>query len=120
MDIQRLKQKQSVTNSEILATQALSSSISRDKQLVSALYLAKFGHLNLLGFGNQSGAMQGLADILGCSANSLKGLRDRFDRHVESPRQGWNAPLSNELISALSLYGDYSEEQLRAELPETE
>lgn len=91
--------------------------VSRKHLLVSALYLAKFGHFNLLGFGNQTRAIQSLADLIGCSANSLRGFRDRYDRYVESPRVGYDLPLSDELIATLDKYGDLSEVELRSKLP---
>jgi len=93
------------------------SEVNRTNLLISALYLAKFGHLNRLGFGNQTRTIKSLADIIGCSANSLKGFRDRYDRYVESPRVGYDLPLSDELSVALDKYDDFSELELRAKLP---
>lgn len=92
--------------------------INRKDLLLTALYLAKFGHLNQLGFGNQSNTIQACADKLGCSANSLKGFRDRFDRYVESPRVGWDLPLSEDMNQILVEYDKLAEVELRTKLPE--
>lgn len=93
------------------------SEINRKNLLISALYLSKFGHLNQLGFGTQTRAIQSLASIIGCSENSLKGFRDRFDRYVDSPRVGYDLPLSDELQVTLKKYDTHSEVELRAKLP---
>lgn len=91
--------------------------VNQNDLLTSALYLAKFGHLNQLNFGNQVRTIQNLASKIGCSANSLRGFRDRFDRYVESPRVGYDLPLSDELVMILEKYDAFSEEELRSKLP---
>lgn len=97
--------------------QIAESSVARDKVLICALYLAKFGHLNCLGFGNQSQTMQQLAERLSVNVNSLKGYRDRFDRYVDSPRVGYDLPLSDELAQYINHYNGLDENQLRLLLP---
>lgn len=87
--------------------------VSREKVLIASFYFSKFGHLNL-GLGNQSESMKKISERCGTTLNSLKGYRDQFDRHIpESPRVGWDRPLTSELKAILEEFGSTSELELR-------
>lgn len=86
--------------------------VNREKVLITALYLSKYGHQHL-GMGNQGNTIRVLAENLGTTAGSLRGFRDRFDRYVdESPRVGWDLPLSDELRNVLEKYSGLNEREL--------
>lgn len=93
--------------------------INENQRLLTALYLAKFGHLNMLGYGNQSNTISELANRLGCTVNSLRGFRDRFDRYVENNRVGWDTPMSDEMKLIFKDYNHLAESDLRIHLPKS-
>jgi len=83
------------------------------KVLVVALYLSKFGHLNL-NVGNQISTIQHLAQNLGVNHNTLRNYRDRFDRYVDNDRVGWDAPLTESLQAVLNEYSSSDELTIRS------
>jgi len=56
--------------------------------LISAFYLSKFGHDNLL-LGNQGETFSAIAKALSVKKNTFKNYRDYFDPHTGSNRKGW-------------------------------
>lgn len=90
----------------------------RRMAIIVALYLAKYEHHGLH-IGNQTETFSQISAKLGLKVNTLRNYRDLFDRHVESSRQGWDKPLSNEFANILAEYGKFSEEQLKEVISET-
>ncbi|WP_413699271.1 hypothetical protein ACLKMH_17475 [Psychromonas sp. KJ10-10] len=90
----------------------VANDIDREKMLATALYLARFEH-HFLNIGNQTETFRHFASQLRIPYGTLRNYRDRFDRYVDNHRQGWNAPLTNELQSIIDRYGDNDEVSLR-------
>ena len=87
-----------------------------EEDLIVALYLSRFDH-HRLNIGNQGEAFRYFGRKLGINPGSLKILRDRFDRHVDNHRKGFDAQLQPNLQAILNQYGAVSEDALRGLLP---
>lgn len=96
--------------------QQQSTNANIENVLIAALYLSRFGHLQL-DIGNQAETFKELGRSLGVNPNTLKNYRDRFDRYVDNHRAGWDAELPARLRIILNQYGNVSEEVLRSLLP---
>lgn len=82
----------------------------RDMHIV-ALYLSRFGHSDFQ-FGNQQETFRFLGRIFGVSGNTVKNIRDRFDRYVNNHRAGWDVPLLDNLQVIMDEYGESSKDEL--------
>lgn len=84
----------------------------RTAMYMAALYMSRFGH-NGLTHGNQTQTFAYLGQKYQVAANTVKNIRDRFDYYVDNHRQGWNAPLPDNLRLILSEFGSMPEIELR-------
>ena len=92
--------------------QQQSTDENNEKVLIVALYLSKFGHLQL-DIGNQTETFKELGRILDVKPSTLRNYRDRFDRYVDNHRQGWDAELPQKYQQILDNYKNASESELR-------
>ncbi len=100
-------------NQEDLAREQKNPNENRRDMYIVALYLSRFGHLDFE-FGNQKETFISLGRMFGVSGNTVKNIRDRFDRYVDNHRAGWDVPLLDNLQIVLDEYGQSSKDELSA------
>lgn len=86
--------------------------IDRAPMHMAALYMSRFGHSGLK-HGNQTQTFAYFGRKYEVAANTVKNIRDRFDFYVDNHRQGWNAPLPDNLRLILNEFGSMPEIELR-------
>lgn len=96
-------------------TQVAVRGVDRRPMYIAALYMSRFGH-HELNQGNQTQAFAYLGNRYGVAPNTVKNIRDRFDRYVDNHRVGWNAPLPENLQAVLDEFDGDDEPELRANL----
>lgn len=70
---------------------------------------------------NQSEAFKYLEGVTGVKHNTIKNMRDRFDKYLtqeRSNRKGWDAPLLPEYKKVMDLYSEMGESSVAKEILE--
>ncbi len=104
-----------VNDIEDVNTQIAVRGVDRRPMHIAALYMSRFGH-HQLNQGNQTQTFAYLGRKYGVASNTVKNIRDRFDRYVDNHRVGWNAELPENLQAVLDEYIDMPEPDLRIRL----
>lgn len=104
-------------DTEDVNTQIAVRGVDRRPMHIAALYMSRFGH-HQLNQGNQTQAFAYLGRKYGVASNTVKNIRDRFDRYVDNHRVGWNAELPENLQAVLDEYSHMPEPELRLAIGE--